>query len=39
MAPVVWLFYPEMARRTLEDMDFMFASNPGLFVFNKHDMT
>lgn len=37
--PVVFFFYPETMRRTLEDMDTMFIENPSLFVFNKRVMT
>jgi hypothetical protein len=37
--PIIWLFYPETSGRTLEDMDHMFITNPGIFVFNKPEMT
>lgn len=30
--PIVYLFYPETANRTLEDIDRYFESNPGLVV-------
>ncbi|KAI0201899.1 putative sugar transporter [Astrocystis sublimbata] len=37
--PVVYCFYPETARRKLEDMDEMFFRNPSWFVFGKEEMT
>ncbi|KAI1177634.1 putative sugar transporter [Nemania sp. FL0916] len=37
--PVVYCFYPETARRKLEDMDEMFIRNPSWFVFDKKEMT
>ncbi|KAL2133848.1 hypothetical protein VTI74DRAFT_1571 [Chaetomium olivicolor] len=37
--PVVFFLYPETSRRTLEDMDEIFMSNPGAVVFNKPELT
>lgn len=37
--PVVYLFYPETTRRTLEDMDQIFIQNPGVIVCGKSDLT
>lgn len=37
--PVVFFLYPETSRRTLEDMDEIFMSNPGVVVFNKPELT
>jgi hypothetical protein len=37
--PVVFMLYPESARRTLEDMDEIFIQNPSIFVFGKSDLT
>lgn len=36
--PIVFLFYPETCRRTLEDMDEIFRLNPGAFVFTDKDL-
>lgn len=34
--PITYLFYPETANRTLEDIDRFFESNPGIIVaWNK----
>lgn len=33
--PVMYLFYPETANRTLEDMDQIFIQNPSAFVFKN----
>ncbi|GAB7358124.1 hypothetical protein MBLNU230_g0283t1 [Neophaeotheca triangularis] len=34
--PITWLFYPETANRTLEDIDRLFDTRPGVIVaFNK----
>lgn len=38
-APVVYLFYPETANRTLEDMDQIFIHNPSAFVFKNRAAT
>ncbi|PVI00209.1 general substrate transporter [Periconia macrospinosa] len=35
--PIVYLFYPETAGRSLEDLDRFFASDPPLFVFTKKE--
>lgn len=37
--PIVFCLYPETSRRTLEDMDYIFESNPSIFVFGKPEMT
>jgi hypothetical protein len=37
--PVVYLFYPETMRRTLEDMDVMFTEHPSVLVFSNSVMT
>ncbi|KAJ8122381.1 hypothetical protein ONZ43_g1408 [Nemania bipapillata] len=37
--PLVYFFYPETARRKLEDMDEMFLRNPSWFVCGKKEMT
>ncbi|KAM0326679.1 hypothetical protein ACHAQA_006549 [Verticillium albo-atrum] len=37
--PVVYTFYPETSRRTLEDMDQIFIQHPSAFVFGKPDLT
>jgi hypothetical protein len=37
--PVVFCLYPETSRRTLEDMDFIFESNPHVLVAGKPDLT
>ncbi|CAI4212103.1 unnamed protein product [Parascedosporium putredinis] len=37
--PVVYCFYPETTRRTLEDMDEIFIQNPSIFVCGKPDLT
>ncbi|KAI0009137.1 putative sugar transporter [Xylariaceae sp. FL0662B] len=36
--PVVFCFYPETSRRTLEDMDHIFLQNRSWFVIGKGDM-
>lgn len=33
ISPMIYLFYPETANRTLEDMDQIFIHNPSAFVF------
>lgn len=38
-APVVFLFYPETANRTLEDMDQIFLRNPSWFVCGQDELT
>ncbi|PYI32180.1 general substrate transporter [Aspergillus indologenus CBS 114.80] len=35
--PVIYLFYPETANRTLEDLDAYYRSNPSLIVINDPD--
>ena len=35
--PIVYLFYPETAGRTLEDMDRYFREQPGVLVFRDKD--
>ncbi|PWY66506.1 general substrate transporter [Aspergillus sclerotioniger CBS 115572] len=35
--PVIYLFYPETANRTLEDLDAYYRSNPPLIVINDPD--
>lgn len=37
--PVVYLFYPETANRTLEDMDQIFIHNPSALVFTDRAAT
>lgn len=36
---MVFLFYPESALKSLEEMDLLFASNRSIFVFNDKDAT
>lgn len=33
--PITYLFYPETANRSLEDIDRFFGDNRGIFVFNN----
>lgn len=33
--PITFLFYPETANRSLEDIDRFFADHPGVFVFRN----
>jgi len=35
--PIVYLFYPETADRTLEDIDRLFRENENIFVFKDKD--
>ncbi|KAL8671441.1 MAG: hypothetical protein Q9168_004070 [Polycauliona sp. 1 TL-2023] len=35
--PIVYLFYPETADRTLEDIDRLFRDDPSIFVFRDKD--
>ena len=35
--PVVYLFYPETADRTLEDIDRLFRENENIFIFKDKD--
>lgn len=35
--PIVYLFYPETADRTLEDIDRLFRDDPHIFVFRDKD--
>jgi Sugar (and other) transporter len=37
--PIVYLFYPETADRTLEDIDRMYRENPKLLVFRDKTIT
>lgn len=37
--PIVYLFYPETAGRSLEDMDRYYTEDPKLFVFRDKDAT
>ena len=37
--PIVYLLYPETTRRTLEDMDVIFRTNPAPFVFRNKNLT
>ncbi|KAK5790019.1 hypothetical protein VI817_007306 [Penicillium citrinum] len=37
--PIVFMFYPETSRRTLEDMDEIFIRNPSLIVCGNHQLT
>ncbi|KAI1633473.1 putative sugar transporter [Biscogniauxia mediterranea] len=37
--PIVFCFYPETSRRTLEDMDQMFIRNPSWIVSGRNEMT
>lgn len=39
MSPVVYLFYPETANRTLEDMDQIFIHDTSVFVFANRAAT
>ncbi|KAK9455016.1 general substrate transporter [Dipodascopsis uninucleata] len=32
---VTFLFYPETSHRTLEDIDLLFSTRPGIFIFNN----
>ncbi|KAF4126858.1 Sugar transporter [Geosmithia morbida] len=37
--PITYLFYPETANRSLEDIDRYFYDNPGIFVFKNKQAT
>jgi hypothetical protein len=37
--PVVYFIYPETTQRTLEDMDEIFKSNPGILVYRNKNLT
>lgn len=37
--PIVFVFYPETSRRTLEDMDEIFIRNPSLIVCGNRQLT
>ena len=39
MVPILYLFYPETAGRSLEDIDGMFAAQPTVWVFTSKSMT
>ncbi|KAL4970933.1 sugar porter family MFS transporter [Aspergillus stella-maris] len=39
MVPILYLFYPETAGRTLEDIDEYYRSNPPLLVFRDKEAT
>ncbi|OTA78186.1 hypothetical protein M434DRAFT_38539 [Hypoxylon sp. CO27-5] len=37
--PIIWLFYPETANRTLEDLDAFYRDNPPLVLYRDRDST
>ncbi|KAI1383101.1 general substrate transporter [Hypoxylon trugodes] len=37
--PIIWLFYPETANRTLEDLDAFYRDNPPLILHKDRDST
>lgn len=37
--PIIWLFYPETANRSLEDLDAYYRDNPPLFLYSDRDST
>ena len=39
MVPILYIFYPETAGRSLEDIDGMFAAQPTVWVFTSKSMT
>lgn len=39
ITPMIYLFYPETANRTLEDMDQIFINNPSALVFSNRAAT
>lgn len=39
ITPMIYLFYPETANRTLEDMDQIFIHNPSALVFGNRAAT
>lgn len=38
MVPIIWIFYPETAGRSLEDLDRMFEAHPTVWVFTQPGM-
>ena len=38
MVPIIWIFYPETAGRSLEDIDRMFGAHPTVWVFTHFSM-
>ena len=38
MVPIIWVFYPETAGRSLEDIDRMFQAHPSVWVFTNASM-
>ena len=38
MVPIIWIFYPETAGRSLEDIDRMFEAHPTIWVFTHLSM-
>ena len=38
MVPIIWIFYPETAGRSLEDIDRMFEAHPTIWAFTHFSM-